>query len=447
MFPRLSFILLLGHVVTSTLTQGSIIKFRQRVPFGKPFRIYFNDPTPYKEGTVSKIDIYEDDGSSMNYIPCKYPIARVSTCKHSGASCESRESRVSSGTILMDGALVTDPYQGYNNFPYTPGKYRVCFYKVTDYCSERELITDCKPLIVKQYKKEMITKAVVRGPAEVKDDERFGFKVKFKTPIAIRGQSIHLYHVASDGETLSTYPLSSVLTACNNYINGCNKKTRKKGEVDIKMYQYLDEKLRPFPVGSYYACVLFDGTHSTAIMKCSEKIEVISSCLSDEVDVFGYDCLPRVLRDGIEMVYVASPQSWHNAWATREVHAEIAHGCGGELASILNREELSQAMALINEHELDTYWIGLSQKKGCKDEPTGCWYWDDGSDLDWTHWDEGQPNGDNDENHVQIHALNDGLWHDSNESDEGYALYIVPLGFSTSGYDCKLHDHIIKSNK
>jgi len=85
-FPRLLFSLLLGHVSTSTvdadrtLTQGSIIKFRHRAPFGRPIRVYFNDQTPHEKGTVTMVNIYSDDHGVPNMMrPWAYTSTMVST--------------------------------------------------------------------------------------------------------------------------------------------------------------------------------------------------------------------------------------------------------------------------------------------------------------------------------------------------------------------------------
>jgi len=426
-FPRLLFSLLLGHVSTSTvdadrtLTQGSIIKFRHRAPFGRPIRVYFNDQTPHEEGTVTMVSIqYDDDG-----VPdMTRSIAAISTM-------------VSTGTITFSSVEPTSPYeQMYSRgFPFNAEKYWVCFGKSHDHEEEFELITDCKSLIVKDHKKEMIEKARIWTPTVLKDDERLGFKVKFRTGITRKNQWISLFQAKCDGgpPTSGHDAIYPVYTACNAHTdNPCNKK-KKRGEVDIETTSFKGNgygiKQRPVPVGSYYVCLVFLYDQSDTVMKCSEKIEVVSTCLPDEVDVDGYGCLPRVIRNELEMVYVASIQSWNAKLVARQVHVEIAHECGGELASILNGDESSRMVDLAKEHESSDYWIGLSKKKTCKDKSTDCWMWDDGSALGWTHWDKDQPNDG--ESYVMVHPLHDGVWHEYPETHEAYAMYIMPLGFVT----------------
>jgi len=421
-FPRLLFSLLLGHVSTSTvdadrtLTQGSIIKFRHRAPFGRPIRVYFNDQTPHEKGTVTMVNIYSDDHGVPNMMR---PWAYTSTM-------------VSTGTVTFSS--------------FKAGKYWVCFGKRHDNEEKlyhiTELITDCKSLIVKDHKKEMIEKARIWAPTVLKDDERLGFKVKFRTGITRRNQWISLFQAKCDGgPPTGGYSVYPVYTACNSdyYGNPCDKKKKKRGEVDIKTNSQSDIKQRPLPVGSYYVCLVFEDTRPDFVMKCSEKIEVVSTCLPNTVEVDGYGCLPRVIRNEHEMVYVASIQSWHTKLATRQVHVEIAHECGGKLASILNEDESSRMVALAIEHESSDYWIGLSKKKQCKDKSTDCWMWDDGSALGWTHWDKDQ--SDDGESYVMVQPSHDGLWHKYPETHEAYAVYIMPLGFSANSY-CDLHHDV-----
>ena len=128
-----------------------------------------NVEKPHKEGTVTIVNIhYDDDG-----VPgMRGPVASISTT-------------VSTGTITFSSVKLTYPYEQTNwrGFSFNAGKYFVCFGKSHDHEEELELITDCKSLIVKDHKKEMIKKARMWAPAVLKDDERLGFKVKFRTGI------------------------------------------------------------------------------------------------------------------------------------------------------------------------------------------------------------------------------------------------------------------------
>ena len=56
MFPRVTFSILLMELLASTadadyeLVQGSIMKHRKKVSFGRAFNVYYNDPEPLKTG-------------------------------------------------------------------------------------------------------------------------------------------------------------------------------------------------------------------------------------------------------------------------------------------------------------------------------------------------------------------------------------------------------------
>ena len=56
MFPRVSLSILLMELLASTadadreLVQGSIMKHRKKVSFGRAFNVYYNDPEPLKTG-------------------------------------------------------------------------------------------------------------------------------------------------------------------------------------------------------------------------------------------------------------------------------------------------------------------------------------------------------------------------------------------------------------
>jgi len=122
MFPRVSFSILLVELLASTadanreLAQGSIMKHRKKVSFGRTFNVYYNDPEPLKTGMESKsmISIYTDDGTPMNEVPDHYPIDTEYTC---GLYYDPCDSDVSTGTVPFN-----------NGDPYRAGKYRYVVY-------------------------------------------------------------------------------------------------------------------------------------------------------------------------------------------------------------------------------------------------------------------------------------------------------------------------------
>jgi len=436
MFPRVSFSILLVELLASTadanreLAQGSIMKHRKKVSFGRTFNVYYNDPEPLKTGMESKsmISIYTDDGTPMNEVPDHYPIDTEYTC---GLYYDPCDSDVSTGTVPFN-----------NGDPYRAGKYRVCFIHVRN--GERELVTDCKPVTMKKHKTEMITKAKVKAPTELKDGDRLNFKVKFRTPIVVRYQWIGLFYAGSNGEP----PENGNDYLTYEYTGTDDDPKKKKGEVEFAVLE------QPMPVGTYYVCMVFGDRRPYDLLKCApEPIQVISSCLDDEVDVTPYGCFPRVFRNGIAMVYVAStigvrhndgpPDSPRGKlWGTHFFHSNIAHECGGELASILNEKESLLALDHINEHGFDNYWIGLNQKSPCNDGSSGCWSWDDESPFEWTHWnlEDGEPDGSR--GYVQLEASNEGRWRDvpNDTSTEAYGLYLLPPDFTDyKKYDCVFH--------
>jgi len=303
---------------------------------------------------------------------------------------------------------------------------------------------------VKNHKEKMITKAKVKAPTELEDGDRLNFKVKFRTPIAVRYQWIGLFYAGSNGEP----PENGDDYLLYEYTETDDNPKKKKGEVEFLSGQGM-------PVCTYYACMVFGDRSPYDLLKCApEPIEVIGSCLDDEVDVTPYGCLPRVFRNGIAMVYAASTiGAAHGGppggppdklWGTRSFHYDIASDCGGELASILNEEESRLALGHINEHGSDNYWIGLNQESPCIDGPHGCWSWDDESTFEWTHWNlkDGKPDGG--QGYVQLEASNDGTWIDvpNDDSTQAYGLYLLPPNFTDSdNYECAFHHHVFHSNK
>jgi len=122
MFPRVSFSILLVELLASTadanreLAQGSIMKHRKKVSFGRTFNVYYNDPEPLQTEMESRsmIYIYTDDDTPMNEVPGGYSIDDRNTC---GSYHESCDSDVSTGTVPFN-----------NKNPYNAGKYRYVVY-------------------------------------------------------------------------------------------------------------------------------------------------------------------------------------------------------------------------------------------------------------------------------------------------------------------------------
>ncbi|XP_023933559.1 macrophage mannose receptor 1-like [Lingula anatina] len=98
-------------------------------------------------------------------------------------------------------------------------------------------------------------------------------------------------------------------------------------------------------------------------------------------------------------------QTWFQAW-------ELCKNLGGDLASFHSQRQMNEA-ADVPQYASgyrDNFWIGLH-----KPTKNSSYVWTDGSALDYTNWDEGEPNDHNGlESCVELNRGQRGLWNDAN---------------------------------
>lgn len=109
---------------------------------------------------------------------------------------------------------------------------------------------------------------------------------------------------------------------------------------------------------------------------------------------------------------------------TWEQANSVADYYGFTLASIHSQAMIDWMLA--NLHLPGSVWIGLTDREATSaQEPAAGWRWSDGSPLDFTHWNGGEPNGGRGENYATLYTS--GYWNDlASNGNYLYALYSVP---------------------
>jgi hypothetical protein len=119
------------------------------------------------------------------------------------------------------------------------------------------------------------------------------------------------------------------------------------------------------------------------------------------------------------LFYALSPtrMTWEQANSVGEYY-------GFTLASIHSQAMLDWLMA--NLRPTESVWLGLTDREATSaQEPAAGWQWIDGSPLDFTRWNTGEPNGNRGENYGTLYTS--GYWNDLASSGSYlYALYSVP---------------------
>ncbi|KAG9356092.1 hypothetical protein JZ751_000936 [Albula glossodonta] len=93
-------------------------------------------------------------------------------------------------------------------------------------------------------------------------------------------------------------------------------------------------------------------------------------------------------------------------WASAEVHCVNE---GGNLASVHSEEEYNFIRQLVNTHagQKVRFWMGLTDS-----QKEGTWLWSDGSKVDYTKWNPGEPNNSNGEDCGEGNFSNSEGWND-----------------------------------
>ena len=84
---------------------------------------------------------------------------------------------------------------------------------------------------------------------------------------------------------------------------------------------------------------------------------------------------------------------------------------GGELASIHSAEQNAEAYALASSLDASSNyyaWIGFNDLTA-----EGTWAWSDGSTVDYTNWNDGEPNNSANGNEDCAHIFGSALWNDA----------------------------------
>lgn len=101
--------------------------------------------------------------------------------------------------------------------------------------------------------------------------------------------------------------------------------------------------------------------------------------------------------------------SWYSAKATCEI-------LGGHLATVSNSSENDAITSIVKDGYIDGYWLGATDE-----ETEGVWKWIDGSNWNYTNWESGEPNNQNNQDYLQIYP--NGKWDDEevdSSSKEGF---------------------------
>lgn len=133
------------------------------------------------------------------------------------------------------------------------------------------------------------------------------------------------------------------------------------------------------------------------------------SCDNESVPLCSYDTkkevpkpLPRKLEAGAATFFVGSrPGNFRRS-------QKVCEREGGELASILSQAELDAALDVMLDHGKGRYYIGLNDKSS-----EGTFEWADGSEVDFTNWNRGEPNNwGRREDCTLVMPRHQGLWND-----------------------------------
>ncbi len=121
---------------------------------------------------------------------------------------------------------------------------------------------------------------------------------------------------------------------------------------------------------------------------------------------------------------LATSTTWNNAEA-------LAQLVGGHLASIHSAEEnefIHQTFGNFNGQDR-RLWIGFTDQNS-----EGEWYWSDGSAVDYTNWNPGEPNNANNVEHFAEMLGSNGAWNDLNDAGAGFVhLAVIELGGGGGG--------------
>ncbi|MBN1418954.1 MAG: hypothetical protein JXP34_09270 [Planctomycetes bacterium] len=104
-------------------------------------------------------------------------------------------------------------------------------------------------------------------------------------------------------------------------------------------------------------------------------------------------------------------------WETAEKYAQKL---GGHLAAVNTAAEQRWLVATFRGH--GSLWIGFTDKKN-----EGTWRWTTGEPVTYTHWGDGEPNNQSEEDYGQMKEAYDYTWNDVGTM-EGPILGIVEVG-------------------
>jgi len=120
--------------------------------------------------------------------------------------------------------------------------------------------------------------------------------------------------------------------------------------------------------------------------------------------------------DGLMYAVSPVPMTWEQA-------NSVADYYGFQLATIHSAEMNEWLRSQFT--SVGSLWIGLTDRDAAQaEEPAAGWEWIDGTPLDFTRWNAGEPNGNRGENYAAL--FNSGYWNDYGGSSTLYALYSIP---------------------
>lgn len=124
-------------------------------------------------------------------------------------------------------------------------------------------------------------------------------------------------------------------------------------------------------------------------------------------------------------------QSFENI--SYELAERLCEGRGGHLATMSSAEENSALYGYIRQSGYDTAYIGMHFADGE-------WKWVNGESVDFTYWQEGEPNGNEAEPYCAYSiSPGDGKWNDS-KFNTSYCPYVCEWDSGTPLPECGIYD-------
>ena len=145
-------------------------------------------------------------------------------------------------------------------------------------------------------------------------------------------------------------------------------------------------------------------------MRSYEMTHTITTCLLEEKSSLWFtvcDCWLKLFSVSVcEAPWVAFESSCYLFPGSTETWSDAVDACAKEGASLVSIKSQAE-QDFVEENMKSRSWLGMSDAK-----EEGHWVWlADGTDVTYTHWDAGEPNGGTSENYGMIWETV-GTWND-----------------------------------